>query len=32
VADGKDRAGHLVEIAGDVGGVDGDAAQWIRGG
>src|SRR5215210_3327911 len=32
VADGENRAGDLVEQAGDVGGVDGDAAQWIGGG
>ena len=32
VADGEDRAWDLLEQAGDVGGVDGDAAQRIGGG
>src|SRR3712207_6800291 len=31
MGDGEDRAGDLVEKAVDVGGVDGDAAQRVRG-
>ena len=31
VPDGKHGAGNLLEHARDVGGVDGDAAQWVRG-